>query len=166
MADYYRDRVRHGGILSNNFISFWWNKQVLSYQYGLEGRSNPRSGLVGVPSNQWGEETIEGNLSPQELKANRQDQTIDTAKYKFRNDEYFASKEYRLEDIEVPVLSVANWVALFVILTGGRNSIASPREYSGILESRVETQVPPRNCWSSRFTVLLRGRSRAPAFIP
>jgi predicted acyl esterase len=113
MSDYYRDRVRHGGILSNNFISFWWNKQVLSYQYGLAGRSKPRPGLVGVQSNQWGEETIEGNLSTEELEANRQDQTVDTAKYKFRDEEYFQSKEYRLEDIEVPVLSVANWVFRF-----------------------------------------------------
>ena len=28
MSDYYRDRCRHGGILSNTFISFWWNRQV------------------------------------------------------------------------------------------------------------------------------------------
>jgi putative CocE/NonD family hydrolase len=24
MSDYYRDRCRHGGILSNKFIDFWW----------------------------------------------------------------------------------------------------------------------------------------------
>lgn len=28
MSDYYRDRCRHGGILSNTFINFWWNRQV------------------------------------------------------------------------------------------------------------------------------------------
>lgn len=28
MSDYYRDRCRHGGILSNTFIRFWWNRQV------------------------------------------------------------------------------------------------------------------------------------------
>jgi predicted acyl esterase len=110
MSDYYRDRVRHGGILSNSFISFWWNRQVVSYQYGLEGRSKPRQGLIGGSSGQWGEETIEGNLTADELKENRQDQTIDTAKYKFRDEDYYNSKEYRLEDIEVPLLSVANWV--------------------------------------------------------
>lgn len=116
MSDYYRDRVRHGGILSNNFIAFWWNRQVVSYQYGLEGRSKPREGLIGGKSGQWGEETLEGNLTAEELRANRQDQTIDTAKYKFRDEEYFASKEYRLEDIEVPVLSVANWVPTLLLL--------------------------------------------------
>lgn len=28
MSDYYRDRCRHGGILSNTFIKFWWDRQV------------------------------------------------------------------------------------------------------------------------------------------
>lgn len=28
MSDYYRDRCRHGGILSNAFVNFWWNRQV------------------------------------------------------------------------------------------------------------------------------------------
>lgn len=30
MSDYYRDRCRHGGILSDSFIRFWWNRQVVS----------------------------------------------------------------------------------------------------------------------------------------
>lgn len=34
MTDYYRDRVRQGGILSNNFIHFWWSRQVGPMQYG------------------------------------------------------------------------------------------------------------------------------------
>jgi hypothetical protein len=34
MTDYYRDRVRHGGIYSNKFVSFWWNNQVRPMQYG------------------------------------------------------------------------------------------------------------------------------------
>lgn len=28
MSDYYRDRCRHGGILSSTFIAWWWNRQV------------------------------------------------------------------------------------------------------------------------------------------
>lgn len=39
MSDYYRDRCRHGGILSNTFIKYWWNRQVLVNQYGKPGRS-------------------------------------------------------------------------------------------------------------------------------
>lgn len=39
MSEYYRDRCRHGGILSNAFIDFWWNRQVVNNQYGLAGRA-------------------------------------------------------------------------------------------------------------------------------
>lgn len=39
MSDYYRDRCRQGGILSNGFIKFWWNRQVITNQYGRTGRS-------------------------------------------------------------------------------------------------------------------------------
>lgn len=41
MADYYRDRVRHGGIYSNKFVAFWWNNQVGIMQYG-RGDKSPR----------------------------------------------------------------------------------------------------------------------------
>jgi hypothetical protein len=53
---------------------------------------------------------LEGNLSEEELNANREDQNIDTARHKFRDEEYYMTKDFKLEDIEVPVLSVANWV--------------------------------------------------------
>jgi predicted acyl esterase len=67
MSDYYRDRCRHGGILSNQFIRFWWNRQIISNQYGKPGRK----------ANNWGPDTIEGDLSEEERAANRQDQNID-----------------------------------------------------------------------------------------
>jgi predicted acyl esterase len=100
MSDYYRDRVRHGGILSNTFISRWWNNQVVTNQYGRPGRA-----AAG-----WGEDTLEGDLSEDTLLRNRQDQTIDTAKYRYLDEEYYASKDFDLADIKVPLLSVANWV--------------------------------------------------------
>jgi len=100
MSDYYRDRVRHGGILSNTFIKRWWDRQVLSNQYGLPGRA----------ARNWGPDTIDGDLTEEQLLENRQDQTIDTAKYKFRDEKYFSSKDFDPKDIEVPLLSVANWV--------------------------------------------------------
>lgn len=37
MSDYYRDRCRHGGILSNTFIDFWWNRQVCHDNQCWEG---------------------------------------------------------------------------------------------------------------------------------
>ncbi|KAG8668472.1 hypothetical protein FPOAC2_07759 [Fusarium poae] len=108
MSDYYRDRCRHGGILSNAFIKFWWNRQVITNQYGRPGR-NARN---------WGPDTIEGDLPEDELEANRQDQTIDNQANRFRDDAYYASKEYDMGDIEVPLLSVGNWGGILLHLRG------------------------------------------------
>jgi len=108
MSDYYRDRCRHGGILANSFIEFWWNRQVITNQYGRPGRAAAK----------WGEDTLEGDLSQEVLAANRKDQNIDNATNKFRDEDYYASKEYNLEDIEVPLLSVANWGGILLHLRG------------------------------------------------
>ncbi|KAH8879512.1 X-Pro dipeptidyl-peptidase protein-like protein [Thozetella sp. PMI_491] len=108
MSDYYRDRVRHGGILSNTFISWWWNRQVVSNQYGLGGRA----------AREWGPDTIEGNLSDAELEASRSDQTQDTAEHKYLDEDYYVTRQFNLEDIEVPLLSVANWGGILLHLRG------------------------------------------------
>ncbi|KAJ5609995.1 hypothetical protein N7510_006714 [Penicillium lagena] len=93
MSDYYRDRCRHGGILSYGFIKFWWDRQVLSNQYGLPGKA----------ARHWGPDTIEGDLLEEELVQNRQDQTVDNVENRFRDDLYYASKEYSMSDIQVPL---------------------------------------------------------------
>ncbi|CAG7562782.1 unnamed protein product [Fusarium equiseti] len=108
MSDYYRDRCRHGGILSNAFIKFWWNRQVITNQYGRPGRK----------ARNWGPDTIEGDLSEEELEKNRQDQTVDNQANRFRDDAYYASKEYDMGDIEVPLLSVGNWGGILLHLRG------------------------------------------------
>ncbi|PIG87060.1 X-Pro dipeptidyl-peptidase (S15 family) protein [Aspergillus arachidicola] len=108
MSDYYRDRCRHGGILSNTFIKFWWDRQVVSNQYGRPGRA----------ARNWGPDTLEGDLSGEELLANRNDQTIDNVVNQFRDEPYYASKEYNMEDIKVPLLSVANWGGILLHLRG------------------------------------------------
>ncbi|KAH7152478.1 X-Pro dipeptidyl-peptidase C-terminal non-catalytic domain-containing protein [Dactylonectria estremocensis] len=117
MSDYYRDRCRHGGILSNNFISFWWNRQVLVNQYGKAGRSKLQFPPDG-PGARGQEDTIEGDLPEEVLVQNRKDQTQDNTNNKFRDDDYYASKEYNLEDIDVPLLSVANWGGILLHLRG------------------------------------------------
>ena len=53
MSDYYRDRCRHGGILSNAFIKFWWNRQVITNQYGRPGRAASNWGPGMVHRRQW-----------------------------------------------------------------------------------------------------------------
>ncbi|RYP90179.1 hypothetical protein DL770_003715 [Monosporascus sp. CRB-9-2] len=122
MSDYYRDRCRHGGILSSNFIKYWWNRQVVANQYG-----RPRDEPIITIKDIAGEgpkrppsapESLEGNLSAEERAQNRQDQTIDNQKYRFRDEEYYASKEYDLGDIEVPLLSVGNWGGILLHLRG------------------------------------------------
>ncbi|TEY86461.1 hypothetical protein BOTCAL_0008g00360 [Botryotinia calthae] len=111
MTDYYRDRCRHGGILSDEFIRFWWNRQVITNQYGRPGRA----------ASKWGEDTIEGDLDEETLLKNRNDQTIDNVNNRFLDDEYYKSKDFNLEDIEVPVLSVANWGGILLHLRGNVN---------------------------------------------
>ena len=122
MSDYYRDRCRHGGILSNNFIDFWWNRQVVSNQYGRprdeEILLNAKTGGQGPKRPETAPETLEGNLSAQERAQNRRDQTIDNREHKFRDEDYYSSKEYDMGDIEVPLLSVANWGGILLHLRG------------------------------------------------
>lgn len=108
MSDYYRDRCRHGGILSNAFIRFWWNRQVITNQYGRPGRK----------ANDWGIDTIEGDLPEEERESLRRDQNDDNVANKFRGDVYYASKEYDMGDIRVPLLSVANWGGILLHLRG------------------------------------------------
>ena len=81
-------------------MDFWWNVAVVTNQYGKGGRS----------ARNYGPDPLDGELDDETLRRNRQDQTIDTTRYKYRDEEYYASKEYNLSDIEVPLLSVANWV--------------------------------------------------------
>jgi len=80
--------------------AWWWNRQVVSNQYGLPGRA----------ARNWGRDTLEGNLSDEELRLNREDQALDTATHRFRDEDYYVTKDFKLKDIEVPLLSVANWV--------------------------------------------------------
>ncbi|KAK4934305.1 hypothetical protein LTR66_015640 [Elasticomyces elasticus] len=129
MSDYYRDRCRHGGILSNAFIKFWWDRQVITNQYGRPGRA----------ASKWGPDTIEGDLGEEELNTNRRDQTVDNLRSKYRDSEYYASKEYDMNDIEVPLLSVGNWGGILLHLRGnveGFNHAGSEFKYLRMITGR------------------------------
>jgi hypothetical protein len=162
MSDYYRDRVRQGGILSNQFIKFvsaclagfcylltliasrssrsqWWDRQVVSMQYGNPNKAvrtwgKPARALTALPCSlpdpglsagpnaplgaAHGPACLEGKLSAEELVANRNDQTIDTRQHHYLDEPYFKSKDYNLADIEVPVLSIANLGGITLHLRG------------------------------------------------
>lgn len=98
-SDYYRDLCRQGGILLNIFIDFWWVK-VGENQHGKPNKGG------------------ECTLTEEELGKNRRDQTQDNRTYRFRDQEYYASKEYDLGDVQVPLLSVGNWGGITLHLRG------------------------------------------------
>jgi len=54
----------------------------------------------------------------EELLTNLRDQTKDNETYRFRDDDYYASKDYDMNDIKVPVLSVGNWGGILLHLRG------------------------------------------------
>ena len=82
--------------------------KVITNQYGRPGRS----------ARNWGPDTIEGDLSEEELEANRHDQTVENALNRFLDDEYYLSRDYDMGDIKVPLLSVGNWGGILLHLRG------------------------------------------------
>ncbi|KAJ6440657.1 Major facilitator superfamily domain, general substrate transporter [Purpureocillium lavendulum] len=107
-SDHYRDMCRHGGILSNGGLDVIWHRQVGSNQYGLPGRA----------ARNWGDDTIEGSMSIEALAANRVTLIDAVRPYPFRDGERFSSVAFNLEDVEVPVLSVANFGGIQLHLRG------------------------------------------------
>ncbi|CAI7613340.1 unnamed protein product [Penicillium pancosmium] len=108
-SDAYNESIRHGGILSNKFYDMWYARQVAPNQYGLPGRA----------ARNWGPDTIEGDLSANELDANRYKAILH--QQRFRDDEQIASININLEDINVPILSVANLGGSLLHLRGNVN---------------------------------------------
>ncbi|OJJ78033.1 hypothetical protein ASPBRDRAFT_142373 [Aspergillus brasiliensis CBS 101740] len=106
-SDFYRDACRHGGILSNGLDTIW-KRQVGPNQYGLAGRA----------ARNRGDDTIEGSLSADELAKNRASSEDGPQKHRFRDSDRFASVNFNLEDIQVPLLSVANWGGILLHLRG------------------------------------------------
>ena len=99
-ADYYRELVRHGGILSD-FVDKWYDRQVLSVQHGV-GDTGARSAVTGEPVA--GPQT----LPPDELARNQTDPGGEAAQ-RHLIDEYYRARMVDFEKIEVPLLSAANW---------------------------------------------------------
>ncbi len=99
-CDYYRELCRHGGILSDFFKS-WFGRQVLRVQHGVGDRGH-MSQVTGEPAA--GPET----LSEEELAKNRADCPGEVKRRKF-DDDFYASRTAKFEDIEAPMLSAGNW---------------------------------------------------------
>jgi predicted acyl esterase len=99
-SDYYRELSRHGGILCD-FLGNWYERQVLSVQYGVgdRGARNPNTG-----------ETIAGpeTLGADTLKKNRADLGGEALR-RPTIDEYYRARMPDFSKIDVPMLSAANW---------------------------------------------------------
>jgi predicted acyl esterase len=99
-ADWYRDMTYHGGILCT-FWANWYNKQVMTVQYGLgkRGYINPNTGELAS-----GPET----LSDEELGKNRTD-FGGAIKAHPTDDQYHIDRSPIWSKITVPLFSSANW---------------------------------------------------------
>ncbi len=99
-SDYYRELCRHGGILSD-FFSSWYPRQVTAVQHGV-GDRGANSAVTGEP--------VAGplNLTDDELKQNRADCDGNALRHRLIDD-YYRARLPKFEDIEVPLLSAANW---------------------------------------------------------
>ena len=100
-ADYYREMVRHGGILST-FSKVWYGPVVLPVQHGL-GRRGFKSSMNG--------EWVSGpdTLSDEELSASRVDWHAECMRHRLATDPYWTSRMPDFSKIGVPLLSTANW---------------------------------------------------------
>ena len=100
-SDFYREFTYHGGILSL-FGDLWWEKYILTVQYGL-GERGYKSGMNG----EWasGPRTLDST----ELAANRHDWPADVRRHKLANAEFWRSRLPDFSKIDVPLISAANW---------------------------------------------------------
>ncbi|KPI35908.1 uncharacterized protein AB675_10406 [Cyphellophora attinorum] len=98
-SDLYRDFIRHGGILNNFFFSVWFDRQVKSNQYGRSGKAGRN----------WGPDTIEGDLSEEELVTTLTNIGEEAKNAPYADHPMFASMNINFDDITVPLLSVGNF---------------------------------------------------------
>ena len=100
-ADYYREFVRHGGIMCT-FGKSWFAPFVLPVQHGL-GTRGYRSSMTG----DWvsGPET----LGEEELGSSRYDWFEESMRHRLATDEFWTSRLPDFSKIRVPLLSSGNW---------------------------------------------------------
>jgi uncharacterized protein len=92
-SDAYRDLYRHGGILNNKFVEWWWPETIVNVQYGRN------------------------KLPKSELEANRMS-VIEELRSRPLTGPFYTSWVDKLSDIEVPFLSVGNWGNIGLHLRG------------------------------------------------
>lgn len=98
-ADLYRDKYRHGGILSNAFLNSWFPRQVLSVQHGN----------AQAPLDPWTGNSVTGpdKLSEEELAANHSDPLKDALDHPL-DDQFFQDRSADWSKVTTPFLSAAS----------------------------------------------------------
>ncbi len=122
--DFYNGRTRQGGILASGFTRGWFGRSVLRDQHG-----NPESPFHDIFTG--ARNTGPESLTPEQLKANREDYYGELLKHPL-NDDWYKARSARYENITIPALVVANWGGLGLHLFGtiaGYMNIASPKKW-------------------------------------
>jgi uncharacterized protein len=136
-ADFYRDVSHHGGIYCT-FLANWYRQQVTSVQHGL-GSRGPRSVVTGELV--CGPET----LGAEELAALCCDLSEDVLSQPVLG-EFYRQRSAQWEQIDVPLLTAANWGGNGLHLRGNIEGFVSAASRNKWLE------IHGREHWTEFYT--------------
>ena len=157
VADYCGDTARHGGIL-NRFTKHWFASQVQSVQHGLGNRGyvNPFNGMLISGDEELSDEALRENVG--------MDPFVAITERPLAPDKYYETRTAKLDQIEVPFVSIGSWGALSIHLRGnveGFVGAAAEEKYLSVVNGSgyvhfhsdyAEDGVKPRNyglAWSA-----------------
>lgn len=99
-SEWYRDLLRHGGIMSTHEFT-WYQIQFGNVRYG-RGEAGPRNPVSGEPA--CGDVTF----TPEEDRANLSNYTDKIIEHEML-DEFYAPKQPKFDKITQPLLAASNW---------------------------------------------------------
>jgi predicted acyl esterase len=130
MFDHYRDKYRHGGILSSFFLKLLWDTQIATNQNG-NADTPYRDRFTGEVST--GEP-----INPQVLPGNLLNVYEEGLKHRF-DDAYFKLRTPVASRIETPLLSAGNWGGLGMHLRGNVEGFVTAASKQKWLEMHTDT---------------------------
>ncbi|MEP6651571.1 MAG: CocE/NonD family hydrolase, partial [Lapillicoccus sp.] len=107
-GDFYREALRHGGVLSNTFIDAWWYRWVENQHGAMTGRRSPFTGDSSTGPEQ---------LDRAELERLREDLPSEARSHPLLDD-WGADRAVDWSRVTVPFLSVGNWGTVGLHLRG------------------------------------------------
>jgi putative CocE/NonD family hydrolase len=131
----YRDVSRHGGIQSNVFPTQWAKRQLIPVQHGNSEshfRDMDDDGPVGGPT----------ALSEEELERNRSDMVAAVLERPL-DGPWYRERTPRLENIEVPLLSAANWAGFGLHARGNFNGFLEAGSSEKWLSAHTGDHIAP-----------------------